>query len=423
MVTQLQVRHQSSAPQYDGRWSLETFFAIAYLTQGISSQFGLIAQPVQFLLMKGLSFSAADVSTVMAILMLPWLLKPFYGLICDNFALFGYHRKSYLIAAHLFSIVALAVLAFVSAPYAILLSLVANAGAMAVATALMLGLAAENGAKNGRTASYVSAQSFYYYLGNIGAVLGAGFLCQTLQPQTALNFAAALAVIPVVFSTALCLTAVREPKATEAPIQSQAETQSVWETLLSKPLWLLAGLAACWNFTPCFGVPLYFHESNNLRFSQELIGQLAAWNAVGMMSGALVYRDVLSRMAPFKRLYITAALWCASILVYSLLAEPISAYPIELFRGVCNTLEILCLYELGAAYCCRTNAVTVMALLLAARNIAHEFATLIGGNLFTHIFGNTFGPMVICGVLLPLASFALIPHIVAAQNRRRLHCQ
>lgn len=89
------------------------FFAIAYLSQGIScAQFGVIAQPIQFFLMKGLDLSAAQVSSYMALMMLPWVIKPFYGLISDFVPFLGYRRKSYLVLSNVITSVAFATMIF-----------------------------------------------------------------------------------------------------------------------------------------------------------------------------------------------------------------------------------------------------------------------------------------------------------------------
>src|SRR5688572_27758060 len=80
---------------------LSLFFIVSYIAHGIASQFGLIAQPVQYYLKQALHMTAAEVSGCMALMMLPWVLKPFYGILCDFVPLFGYRRKSYLILANL----------------------------------------------------------------------------------------------------------------------------------------------------------------------------------------------------------------------------------------------------------------------------------------------------------------------------------
>ncbi len=70
-----------------------------YFIQGIGEPTaGLIAQPVRHLL-KTWGQDAGQIAVFMAILSLPWSLKPIYGLISDFLPLAGYRRKSYLLVA------------------------------------------------------------------------------------------------------------------------------------------------------------------------------------------------------------------------------------------------------------------------------------------------------------------------------------
>lgn len=398
---------------------LYIYFVLAYLAQGISSQFGLIAQPVQFFLMKSMALSAAGVSLVAAAMMLPWILKPLYGVLSDTMPLFGYRRKSYLVAAHVLAVIGLCCVSATGASYLVLAGLLLIAFAMSLATALMLGLAAEKGNDNSKTGHYVTAQSFYYYFGNIAAVLIGGFLCQSLLPAAALRFASLLAVVPVLALSYLSIRMVHEHKTSFSTESSRGVWRSIKHAIRERGLWLVGLFAACWNFTPSFGVPLYFHESNNLVFEQSMIGQLSAWNALGMMIGAVVYRDLIKRLDLKPRLYLVISLWAVSIFSYVWLSSPLSGYFIEIFRGCCNTVEILCLYELAACCCNSRNAVSIMALILAARNIANELGTLIGGSLFTYAFDNQYFPLVFVGMITPVLSAFLVPHMVRNRNRQK----
>jgi len=76
--------------------TLPLFFIVAYLAQGVAQQFGLIAQPLQNFLMKERGMDAAQTAAFLSVLMLPWVIKPLYGVLSDFVPLFGYRRKSYL---------------------------------------------------------------------------------------------------------------------------------------------------------------------------------------------------------------------------------------------------------------------------------------------------------------------------------------
>jgi len=88
-------KERPNGPETESRSAakrLTLLFAVAYVSHGIATQFGLIAQPLQYFMMKGLLLTAAQVSSCMAIMMLPWTLKPIWGVFCDVVPLFGYRR-------------------------------------------------------------------------------------------------------------------------------------------------------------------------------------------------------------------------------------------------------------------------------------------------------------------------------------------
>ncbi|NJN52498.1 MAG: folate/biopterin family MFS transporter [Gammaproteobacteria bacterium] len=75
------------------------FFGAMYFVQGIGDPTsGLIAQPVRAML-KSWGESPSAIGGFMALLALPWMLKPAFGLLSDYVPLFGSHRRNYLLVA------------------------------------------------------------------------------------------------------------------------------------------------------------------------------------------------------------------------------------------------------------------------------------------------------------------------------------
>ena len=72
---------------------LAVLFAIVYFSQGM---WYLPIQTITIVL-KDRGLSAGQVADFFAITIIPWLIKPVYGLISDFVPLLGYHRKSYLV--------------------------------------------------------------------------------------------------------------------------------------------------------------------------------------------------------------------------------------------------------------------------------------------------------------------------------------
>jgi hypothetical protein len=77
--------------------AIATLFGMLYFVQGISEPTeGLIAQPTRSLL-RNWGYNTESVGSFMAVLALPWAIKPLYGLLTDFVPLFGTRRRSWLL--------------------------------------------------------------------------------------------------------------------------------------------------------------------------------------------------------------------------------------------------------------------------------------------------------------------------------------
>lgn len=389
--------------------SLMAFFAIAYLSHGIScAQFGVVAQPIQYFMMKRLGLSAAQISSWLALMMIPWVLKPLYGLISDFIPLFGYRRKSYLLAANLIAGLAFTVVFLIDFLPVILVALFCTATAMAVSTALMVGLAVEQSRVDGKARDYFCVQEICYYSANICAALIGGLLCQWLVPHLALRTAAAISALPPLLVSSLCATLIGEDKSRLDVERLLQTSRSFLRALFSPALRIAAVFSCAWNFIPSMGVPLYFFQSKTLCFSQASIGQLAAWNAAGMLAAALLYPKVTKNLSVRKQLLLAITLVTVSAVSYLSLSSYTSAVLLEFFRGIANMVAILSLYILAAAACPARTEVSVMAILVALRNVGTNASTFVGGQLFTHVLNGSFYPLVIIGALAPALSAIML---------------
>jgi hypothetical protein len=96
-------------PPGDGRRvaGLATIFAVLYFIQGISEPSeGLVAQPIRSLL-RNWGYKTDTIASFMAALVLPWSIKPIYGLLTDFVPLAGTRRRSWLLLTSLVTAVSL----------------------------------------------------------------------------------------------------------------------------------------------------------------------------------------------------------------------------------------------------------------------------------------------------------------------------
>jgi BT1 family len=76
------------------------FFAALYFVQSVGDPTsGLVAQPVRSLL-RSWGESPAALGALMALLAVPWTIKPVFGLLSDFVPLFGSRRRNYLLLAN-----------------------------------------------------------------------------------------------------------------------------------------------------------------------------------------------------------------------------------------------------------------------------------------------------------------------------------
>jgi len=67
---------------------------LVYFVQGI---LGLARLAVSFFLKDELGLSPAQVSALIGIVALPWIIKPVFGFVSDGMPIFGYRRRPYLV--------------------------------------------------------------------------------------------------------------------------------------------------------------------------------------------------------------------------------------------------------------------------------------------------------------------------------------
>lgn len=396
---------------------MTVFFAVAYLAQGLScAQFGIIFQPIQSFMLNGLNLEAKDISSYMAFMMLPWVIKPIYGLLADFLPLFGYRRKSYILASNFIASCAFIFMLLSSSLPSILAALLVTALAMAVSTALMVGLAVEAGRENGKVGHYLTVQELGYYSANIAAGFAGGLLCRVFSPLQSLHIAALMAALPPLVVSWLAYKQISEKRSGLNLAGLKETALSLKEALCCNSLRLVAALTLLWSFLPVFGVPLYCYESKVLGFAQDTIGSLNACNAFGMLIGSLFYPKLTSTLSQRQHLCLTGTLVAASTLSFLFLANNTSAYALEFAHGFANIVAILSVYVLAAKTCPKRIEVFVMAILVSLRNLATNAATIAGGQIYATGTKESFELLVFLSALVPLSAVALSA-LVKVQNK------
>jgi predicted MFS family arabinose efflux permease len=385
---------------------LALFFGAAYFIQGFADlSSGLTRQPIQYLLKEQFQLSAADSGAFWAIVGLGWTLKPLYGFLSDSVPFAGYRRKSYLILMALIGTVGWLVLANFSSSYTTLLCvLTLCAATLAFTDVLTDALMVETGRPLRLTGSFQAIQWAALSFALILAQLFGGYLATYASVQSVFLLAAAFP-FSVVFIT---LSLVRENPVNDSHVTFAETFAALRQATHTRMLWTSIAFLFLWNFSPSFGTPLLYYETDVLKFSKVFIGTLGAITQVGSVIGALLFLFYGQVLSLRRLLAITVALGVFSTLSYLGLVGPRSAVGLFFFTGMINQITHLAVLDLAARTCPVRAAGTVFALLMSTLNLGASSGGIFGGWLYEFA---GFAPLILVSALGTALCWLIVPFV------------
>jgi MFS family permease len=397
---------------YAGR--LVVLFALAYFAQGIGQAGGLISQPLNFYLKQGLGLNPAQVSDYLAILTLPWIIKPLYGLLSDYVPLFGYRRKSWLLLVNLMAAGGFLWLSGLTDAGTVIAALTLTAFGTASSDVIIDALMVENGERTGMTARFQGIQWLWFKVAAILTALAGGYLASLFEPATALHIAATVTMLAPVAVIVTSYLVIREERAALDLAQARETTRSLIAAVRSPTLRIAAGFLALWCFSPAFGTPLYYHMTDNLGFDQRYIGQLNALTATGAIVGAWLFARVFAAKSMVFRALFSIGAGIAAILAYLSLAWPHAqagaiAAPLNVFAGMAAQIGTLSIFTMAARVCPPQAAGFTFAALMSLYNGVEQSSAILGARLYQHVFDRELAPLLWVAATSIALCLALVP--------------
>jgi Na+/melibiose symporter-like transporter len=394
---------------------LAFLFGVVYFAQGM---WYLTEQPITIVL-KDRGLTAGQVADFALIAIVPWLIKPVYGLLSDFVPLFGRRRQSYFLLTSTLATVTGLVLAWSDLiahgqiwsvnVFGVTFTLVEG---VFLFTAMALGIAfndvltdammVERGRPLGLTGAFQSVQWACITLSSVLVGELGGRLSETRSLSTAFLIAAGFPLISLVMG----IVFVQEPPA-RAAAGAFAETwQAIVATLRGREIWIVAGFIFFFWFSPAFGPAFLYYQTDTLGFSQQFIGRLAALGFAAGVVGAILYAP-LSRRLPLKHIInLSIALGVAATLAYLLYRDATSAIVITLAFGPIGMILNLAFLDLAARACPRRVEATFFAALMAVYNLGVRSSENIGARLY-EVIGYT--PLVCLGAAMTALTWLLVP--------------
>jgi MFS family permease len=377
-------------------------FAIVYFAQGM---WYLPNLAITFFLKDTLGFSAAQVATFFSITVIPWLIKPVYGLISDFVPLFGRRRKSYLLLSSGLAAIMGTVLTMAgSYTYWSLATCFTLMGlGLAFTDVLADALMVENGKRLGLTGQFQAVQWGAISLASILVGVGGGWLAQ--QKNLAATFLIAT-MFPVI-TFVMALFVITESRVKFGDGRFRDTWTAIRNAIGSRTLWIVAGFIFLYNFSPSFGPALTYYATDQLHFSRLFLGTLESIAYASGIIGTAVY-FAFSKSFPLKHLiYFAIVAGVIATLAYLGYRSGSSAIALSLAFGSVSMFIQLTFLDLAARACPKQAEATFFALLMSIYNGAIQISQITGGWLydelgFTPLIFISAGFTAVCGFLVPL---------------------
>jgi predicted MFS family arabinose efflux permease len=397
---------------------LLVFFALVYVVEGLGQIVGLIAQPLNYYLKEVHGWTPVQVTAFLTVFNIPWIIKPVYGLISDFVPLFGYRRKSYLVVANLLAVGGYLWATQLTEPSDLLLALMLTAYAMAISSTLCGAVLVENGQRLHESGTFVNQQWLWANIAAMAAAIIGGQLVQHLAPSAALHVAAAVvsvAPFAVIFGAVFLIAESR----TSINVEGMRSTlDGLKASFKRRELWVVAAFIFLYYFSPGLSTPLYYHMTDELKFSQGYIGILGSISSAGWVVGALLYRRFFGNLTLKNLLNLSIALGTVATAAFLLLFNEAAAAIINFFAGFAAMLATVATLTLAADYCPPRAEGFAFAVLMSIINLATTVADNVGSYLYTHLFNNSLPPLILLSAAFTALAFVLVPLLRLGDKRQ-----
>jgi len=351
----------------------------------------------------------------MALLAVPWTIKPIFGLLSDFVPLFGSRRRNYLLLANGLAALSLLLLAFVpiepGSLWLLFALLLPTTMAIALGDVIVDALMVEKGQPLGLTGRF---QSIQWAAAN-AALLLTGVLGGYVAEERAQSLGFAFCGVLWLFAFAVAWRYSGDHEDVHLDAASLSETGAALMGVLRDKLFLaVCALLTLWSFNPVWGSVLYIHMTEDLGFSEQDFGNVTSTFFLGSLLGSVGYgiycRSV--RLSTLLHLSILAAI--VSNAVYWQLGSLTSAYIVSVIAGAAYMTGTLIQLDLAARIIPAKAAATVFATVMAVTNFAGSGSEAFGGWLFetakaSYGRGTAFSLVVAVSVAAAVSCWLLVP--------------
>ncbi|MBB6050651.1 MFS transporter [Armatimonas rosea] len=371
--------------------------------------------PVKLLLKNHFQLGAADIAIFGLVTGIAWYTKPLCGWLSDSVRFFGTRRRHYLLLSSTLSGIVWCALAVLPLTYGILLGalILINAG-KTLSNAVLGGILVDTGHRFGTTGRLSSQRSAVTSAVTLISGPVAGFLA-----GKAFGWAALASALCAFLLGAACYRFLPEAPTPRPEKRTGGSPNPLRELLRSRSLWWGLLMSFLFMLAPGFGTPLLFLQQDTLRFSPQLIGNLALLNGAAGLVGALVYGYLCHRVA-LRPLLVGGTLASVGAILCFLRYDTLPhAVLVTLATGFTGALATLPVADLTARATPRGNEALGFSLMVSASNVAWKFSDVLGSWLYQHKHFH-FPQLVLLNAGTTLCMLLVLPLVPRSLTDKRL---
>jgi len=394
-------------------WAIATI----YFVQGAM---GLAHLSVSFFLKDQLHLSPAEVASLVGIAMIPWTIKPLYGLISDGFPIFGYRRRPYLVLSSLLGTIAWVCMAtVVNSAWSAMVMIGVASMAIAFFDAIIDALVVQR-ARLEPEGDAGSLQAFTWAAMSVGAIASAYFSGFLLEHWGAKFVFAITALLPLLVTIAAF--AIADPPITETKSALETTKQQLKQVFIactSKQIWLPMLFIFLWQATPSADTAFFFFTTNELKFNPEFLGTVRFFTSLAGLGGVWIFQRFLKDI-PMQRIFLWTTIIATVLGMTSLVlvSHANRSWGIDdrwfslgdsLILTVAGRIAYMPVLILAARLCPVGIEATLFALLMSVMNLAALCSSQLGAGL-TYLLGVTDVDFTNLGLLITITNLSnLLP--------------
>ena len=345
----------------------------------LSNSMWLADLPLRYLLKNHMHLGATAIAGFFALAGAAWYAKPLAGMLSDSVPLWGTRRRFYLIISSAVAVALWGLLDILPRRYGPILWTMAGVNAMCVILSSVAGgMIVEAGQRSGLTGRLSVLRTLVLGAAGLAAGPVGGFLAARAFGWTCGT--EAMLLLLLIPAVAWLLP---EPRAARRESTVGADLRRQFGAIRRcRPLWIAVAFLFLDQLSPGFGTPLFFYQTDTLKFSSQFIGNLGLVAGVGGLAGIVLYGTLCGRI-PLNRMLAAGIVFSASgSLLYLGYHSHRAAIGIEAANAFLSAAVGIALLDLAARATPRGSEALCYSLLMSASNLGVSVANVFGSWLY-----------------------------------------